>query len=206
MMKRLVWLLAGTVIGLGLVAGGFYLRQQLTNAARPALHGLELDVPQPASDFTLWDGARQPVRLSDFRGRWVLLYFGYTACPDVCPATLADVASAVQTLGERAGEVQVLFVTIDPERDPPEQAARYARAFDPSFIGLSGSLDEITTAATPFGIYFEKDTTSATAAGYLMTHTSTVTAIDRQGNVRLVWPFGVTRDEMAEDLRYLVTQ
>jgi protein SCO1/2 len=131
------------------------------------------------------------------------VYFGYTFCPDVCPATLVDLKNAIEALGEEAAQVQVIFISVDPERDSPQRAMDYARAFNPGFIGLTGSVDEVAAAASPFGVYFEKDF-SGSAAGYLMNHTSVVTGVDRDGNVRVLWPLGVKSDDIAADLRQLL--
>lgn len=203
-MQRGLQLLSGLVLGLLVVAGFWATRQFMPGAApAPELHGMLLEAPAPAADFTLHSGGGAIVRLSDFRGRLTVLYFGYTFCPDVCPATLGDLAKAVAALGEQASDVQVLLISVDPERDTPDRVAAYARAFDPNFLGLSGTVEDITAAATPFGIFFEK-AAGATDAGYLMNHTSTVTVVDRAGYVRLVWPFGVPPADLAADLRYLL--
>lgn len=206
-MKRLGLLIAGAFLGLGFAAAAALVgRQLLSAAAPPDLHGMLLDSTAPAADFALPGEDGRMVRLSDFQGRLVLLYFGYTTCPDICPATLGDVARAVAALGAQAADVQVIMISVDPERDTPQAVAAYARNFDPNFIGLSGTLDQVTAAAAPFGIYFEKVEGGSQALGYLVNHTSTVTVVDRQGYVRLVWPFGVLPADMAADLRYLLSR
>lgn len=167
------------------------------------LHGTELQGSRPAADFTLAGSTGQPVRLSDFRGKVVVLYFGYTFCPDVCPTTLATVARALRLLGPQAADVQVLMVTVDPERDTPERLARYLALFDPSFIGLSGPEEEIAATASAYGIYYEKRPTTS-AATYLVDHTATTIVVGRQGSVRLLFPFGATAEDMAADLRILL--
>lgn len=206
-MKKIVLLLGGVLAGLAL-AGGLALigRQLLAASAPPELHGMLLDSPAPAADFALPGEDGRMVRLSDFHGRLALLYFGYTSCPDICPTTMSDLARAVTALGDQASEVQVIMISVDPERDTPAIVAAYARNFNPAFIGLSGTLDQVTAAATPFGIYFEKTPGSSQALGYLVNHTSTVTVVDRQGYVRLVWPYGVLPADMASDLRYLMAR
>jgi protein SCO1 len=132
-----------------------------------------------------------------------VLYYGYTFCPDVCPTTLAEVTKAVQALGKKAEDVQVLMITVDPERDTPERLAEYMAFFNPSFVGLSGTPDQIAEAATPFGIYYQKHE-GTSASGYLVDHTATVNVLDREGRMRLVWPFGTEGDAMAADLKQML--
>jgi protein SCO1/2 len=190
------------VVGLALVTTAVIAWQYFQTPA-PQFHGMALDSPSPALDFTLADANGRAVRLSDFRGRIVLLYFGFTYCPDICPATLTDLARAMDALGEQARETQVIMISIDPERDTPQKIRDYAQAFHPDFIGLSGAPEAIAAIAGPFGVYYEKRP-DATGENYTMAHTSTVTVIDREGYVRLVWPFGAKGVEMAEDLRLLL--
>ena len=167
-------------------------------------NGTYLDPPMPARDVALAspDG---PTRLSDFGGKLVVLNFGYTSCPDVCPATLATLARAKRQLGPDGDAVQVVFVSVDPERDAPRRAADYAAAFDSSFVGLSGTAEEVADAASAYGVYYAKaDSLAASEAGYLVDHTATVYVLDRTGRARLLWPFGTDADAMAADLRALV--
>ena len=167
-------------------------------------HGFMLDRATPATDFTLNAAGNQRVSLSEFRGKVVLLYFGYTHCPDVCPTTMADLRVALSELDAKANEIQVIMVSVDPERDSPEWLADYVHRFDERFLGLTGPLDQITEIATAYGIRFFKHEGTA-ATGYLIDHTAKVTVIDRQGNTRMFFPFGETSEEMAEDLRYMLS-
>jgi protein SCO1/2 len=164
-----------------------------------AFHGRLAPAAAPVADFTLVGPGGAAVKLSDFRGKLTALYFGYTYCPDVCPMTLADLARALRQLGQRADTVQVIMVTVDPDRDTPEQLADYVRRFDPTFIGLSGSADQIAAAAASLGIYYQKREGTA-ATGYLVDHTATISVLDKEGRVLLVWPFGTLAEEMAADL------
>ena len=199
-MKRLpswFWVVAAIVGALLFVVVGFFL-------LRPyQYHGLLLESPKPAADFTLAGAGGKEVKLSDYRGKLVVLYYGYTFCPDVCPTTLAEVTKAVQALGKKAEDVQVIMVTVDPERDTPERMAEYMAFFNPSFVGLSGTPDQIAEAATPFGIYYQKHE-GTPASGYLVDHTATVNVLDREGRMRLVWPFGTEGDAMAADLKQML--
>jgi protein SCO1/2 len=176
----------------------------LAGCARPyQYHGLLLDSPKPAADFTLTGADGQPVSLSDLRGKLTVLYFGYTYCPDVCPTTLSDVAKAMKELGSKAEDVQFVMVSVDPERDTPERLNEYVTYFDPRFVGLTGSPEEVAAAATPFGIFYQKHEGTA-ATGYLVDHTATLTVIDEEGRVRLVLPFGTAFQDIADDLAHLL--
>lgn len=189
------------------VAVGFVLIVVLvTVLLRPyQFNGLVLQSPKPAADFTLKAAGDKPVSLSDYRDKLVVLYFGYTFCPDVCPTTLAEITKAMQKLGKKAEDVQVLMVTVDPERDTPERLAEYMAYFDPGFTGLSGTPEQIAAAAAPFGIYYQKQEGTA-ATGYVVDHTATISVLDRQGRVKLVWPFGTDGDAMAADLAHLLKE
>ena len=166
-------------------------------------HGMVLQTSGPANDFTLTAHTGGRVSLSDFRGKYVILYFGYTFCPDVCPLTLADLSKTMQLLGPKADDVQVLMVSVDPERDTPERLAQYVPAFYPTFMGLTGTPEEIALAATPFGIFYQKQEVEG-ASGYLMDHTASLTLVDDEGKVLLIWPFGTPPEDIADDLDYLI--
>jgi len=165
--------------------------------------GMLMDPLAPVNDFSLTAAGGKPVRLSDFRGKLVALYFGYTYCPDVCPTTLAELAAGMRDLGADAQQVQVIFISVDPARDTPERLADYVANFDPSFIGITGSPEEIAAVATPLGIYYQAHEGTA-ATGYLVDHTATVMVLDRQGRLRLLLPFGTTGAQAASDLRALM--
>jgi protein SCO1/2 len=164
-------------------------------------HGILLQSPERAPDFSLTASTGASVRLSDFRGKVVLLFFGYTACTDVCPVRLAELTQTMNLLGAQAKNVQVVFVTIDPLHDTTERLNRYVTAFDPSFLGMTGSPAMLITVATQFGIFYDQQ---ATAAGGAIGHTSTVAVIDAAGYVRLLFPTGLSTTDMSEDLSYLV--
>lgn len=169
----------------------------------PVFHGQVMPAGAPVVDFTLTAHTGEQVRLSDWRGRWVALYFGYTFCPDICPTTLAQLAQAQRRLGADASRVQVIMVTVDPERDTPERLAAYVSAFDPSFIGLIGTPNAIAAAAASLGVYFARQEVES-AAGYLMDHTASVLLLDPEGRLRLIWPPNTSSEFMAEDLSYLL--
>lgn len=165
--------------------------------------GTFLDPSLPAKDFAL-QGPQGEVTLDDLKGRYIVLFFGYTACPDVCPTTLAKVSSAIRTIGRDAVQnVQVVLVSVDPERDTPERLATYTAAFGENVIGLTGTPEQIARVASAYGIHFAKRE-SESAVGYLVDHTATVTVLDRDGRVRLLWPPTLEPDRIASDLRLLL--
>lgn len=166
-------------------------------------YGTLLDAQEPLADFTLDSSLGAPAALSDFRGKYVLLYFGYTNCPDVCPLTLAEMRGALDRLGGKADKVQPIFVTLDPARDTPEHMAAYLKFFHPTLVGLTGTLEQIQELATRFGIFFEQRE-SGSASGYLVDHTSVVLVIDGEGRLRGIFPNGVTGEQMASDLDSLI--
>lgn len=175
----------------------------LTGCQPYQYHGLYLDSPTQATDFTLTSQTGEPVSLSDLRGKLVLLYFGYTFCPDVCPTTLSTLNQALELMGKKADDVQVVMVSVDPERDTPEVLANYLSNFNPSFMGLTGTHDQIASAATGLGVFFEQHEGSA-ATGYLVDHTASVMALDQQGRLRLVIPFETSAEDIASDLTQLL--
>jgi protein SCO1/2 len=197
---RLALLGLGIGIGLGLLF--LWIRPFL---GPTEWHGMEIQSNQPVTNFTLSGPGEQPVSLIDFRGKVVMLYFGYTFCPDVCPATMVELRDAMDILGDRREDVQVLMITVDPERDTAEVLEQYLTHFDESFIGLTGTPDELIAVTAPMGIFFERHEGSA-ASGYLVDHTATVAVLDKDGKLRLIYPFGITGEEMAADLKYLVRE
>ena len=142
----------------------------------------------------LTDHTGRARHLEDFRGKVVVLFFGYTHCPDVCPTTLAQTAQAIKTLGADADKVQVLFVTVDPERDTAQVLGKYVTAFDPRFVGLYGDADATRRAAKEFKIFYEKG--SGAPGNYSMDHSAQSYVIDPQGRLRLM----VRPERIAEDL------
>ena len=149
----------------------------------------------------LTDHTGKPRRLEDFRGKAVVLFFGFTHCPDVCPTTLADIAQAVKSLGPDAERVQVLMVSVDPERDTPEALAKYVTAFDPRFLGLRGDLPATKRAAGEFKIYFEK---RKSGDSYTVDHSGQSYVIDPQGRLRLLVRHDRIAQDLAADLRALL--
>ncbi|MGE5641169.1 MAG: SCO family protein [Clostridia bacterium] len=151
----------------------------------------------------LTDHTGRPRKLEDFRGKAVVLFFGFTQCPDVCPTTMTDVAAALRKLGPDADRVQVLFVTVDPERDTPEVLGKYVTSFDPRFLGLRGDLPATQKAAKEFKVYFEKRKVGDT---YTMDHSGQSYVIDPRGRLRLlVRPDRIDAD-LADDLKTILKE
>ena len=151
----------------------------------------------------LTDHTGRPRTLDDFRGKAVVLFFGFTHCPDVCPTTLADAAQALKALGGDAKRVQVLFVTVDPERDTQDVLGRYVSAFDPGFIGLFGDAAATQRAAKEFKVYYEK---RKTAEGYSVDHSGQTYVIDPKGRLRLFVRHDRIRADLPDDLRVLLKE
>ncbi len=149
----------------------------------------------------LADHTGKPRRLEDWRGKVVVLFFGFTHCPDICPTTLAEISQALRTLGPEAERVQVLVVSVDPERDTPEALAKYVSAFDPRFVGLRGDLAATKKVAAEFKIYFEK---RKTGESYTVDHSAQSYVIDARGRLRLLVRHDRIAQDLAPDLRTLL--
>jgi len=147
----------------------------------------------------------RPRTLADFRGKVVVLFFGFTQCPDICPTTLAEAAQAMQALGADADRVQVLFVTLDPERDTAEILSRYVPAFDPRFLGLYGDLAATRAAAQEFKIFFEKRP-GDTPGSYTIDHSAQTYVLDTQGRLRLFVRHQRIASDLPHDVRLLLRQ
>lgn len=149
----------------------------------------------------LADHTGKPRRLEDWRGKAVVLVFGFTHCPDVCPTTLADIALALKQLGPDAERVQVLMVSVDPERDTPQALAKYVSAFDPRFVALRGDLEATRKVAQEFKVYFEK---RKQGESYTVDHSAQSYVIDPQGKLRLLVRHDRIAQDLAPDLRALL--
>lgn len=194
-----VWLqaTAGLLIGL-LAVIGYAL------VTRPhSFSGTVLETPKPAYDFSLVGPNAQKVHLSDSSGKMRVIFFGYTSCPDVCPTTLADLSRVLKLLGNQADQVQVLFISVDPEKDTPQRLSDYLSQFDTRMTGLSGSLDDIRTTAKEYNIFFEKKP-FGDQGGYTVDHTAVIFLIDPAGNLRIIFPSGTKPPDIAADISYLL--
>jgi len=196
---------------LALVAGSLLL-----SACQPAprkLHGVPYEKPKPAPDLPLTDQYGRPFSLSTQKGKVVIVYFGYTSCPDVCPVTLAQLTQVWTGLGpDQAKFFQPIFVTVDPERDTDEVIARYLGAFDSAvggdqglgFIGLRGAPAELDPVMAAYGVQAEKRPQPGSAVGYTVDHTASIYAIDTEGNLLEWFPYGASVDDILWDVRYLI--
>jgi protein SCO1/2 len=165
----------------------------------------ELPILPIGGDFTLTDQDGQLFTLSSLRGKVVLVFFGYTMCPDACPTTLSKLSSATTKLApEERSRVKVVYVTVDPERDTPPVMKEHLGYFGVDAIGLTGSLEEIAKVAAQFGAHFEK-TDDKTAAGYLMSHTVSVFGLDANLQTRLLIDYDASVDLVVEQIRALLT-
>jgi protein SCO1/2 len=155
--------------------------------------------------FALVDHNGTPRSLEDFRGRVVVMFFGFTHCPDVCPTTLAELAAALRKLGPAANEVQVLLVTVDPDRDTPELLAKYVTAFNPGFLALRGNAVETARVAKEFKVIYQK-VSGQRPENYSMDHSAGSYIFDRQGRLRLYVGYGRGADVFAHDIGILLKQ
>jgi protein SCO1/2 len=156
-----------------------------------------------ARDFRLTDHNGQVRTLADFRGKAVAVFFGYTHCPDVCPTTLSDFAAALQLLGPEAERVQVIFVTVDPQRDTPELLKQFVPAFNPGFLGMFTDADALARLAREFKVVYQKNSVKA-ADDYLIDHSAGTFVYDPQGRLRLLMPYGSPPEAIAQDLKTLL--
>lgn len=157
-----------------------------------------------AQDFALTDHNGKPRTLADFKGKAVVVFFGYTQCPDVCPTTMAEMASVMQDLGPLADKVQVLFVTLDPERDTQELLSKYVPAFDSRFLGLYGDQAATEKVAKEFKVFYQK-VPGKEPGSYTLDHTAGSYVFDPQGRIRLFVRHGQGPEPIAHDLKLLLS-
>ena len=160
-----------------------------------------LPAPMESPSFALTTHFGEPATSGDFQGKILAVFFGYTSCPDVCPLTLSRLTDTFRLLQEEGDRIQVLFISVDPARDTPEQMARYLANFHPSFLGLTGTEEEIRGVADGFGAYF-----SANGSGehYTVDHTARTFVVDTEGRIPLTFPVTASPTEMARDLATLL--
>lgn len=201
MNKKMLWIGGGIALLVGMAAALTFLFTRT-----PSYRGTSFSEPYPvAGEIALKKADGQIFRLSDEKGKVILLYFGYTSCPDVCPATLAEMAQVLKKIGTDASRVQVLFVTVDPKRDTPEKMQEYASRFDPTFIGLTGTMDELQPIWDAYSIYRE-ETDSTSALGTIVNHTARSYLIDPQGDLRLSYAYGTPIDDIVHDVKLVLKE
>jgi protein SCO1 len=176
-----------------------------TAAQSPTLKSGAFNPPRSAPAFSLRGSDGAEVKLERYRGKVVALGFGYTSCPDVCPTTLFYLAQAREKLGAAGKDLQVVYVTVDPERDTAERLRQYLASFDPTFIGATGTSQQLADVRKAYGIQVSRETLAGTQAGYLVHHSSFVYLIDRAGNIRALLPFGASVDDIAHDVNALLS-
>ncbi|HWT71046.1 MAG TPA: SCO family protein [Oxalicibacterium sp.] len=174
------------------------------SAAPQAFENTDITGLNYAKDFSLYDFNGKPRTLADFRGKAVVVFFGFTQCPDVCPTTMVEMAQAMKALGSDADKVQVLFVTLDPERDTAEVLRQYVPAFDSRFLGLRGDAEQTKKVAQEFKVFYQK-VPGQTAGSYTLDHTAGTYVFDPQGRVRLFIRYGQPVEPIVHDLKILLS-
>ncbi|MBK8432038.1 MAG: SCO family protein [Chloroflexi bacterium] len=206
--KRWLIFLATAFLVVGLFGG--WVAIQFANGSwrltPPSYKGMTLQSPELLPDIEMMSTTGERVSLSDYRGKVVLLFFGYTSCPDICPATLLELRTAVRELGGDSDQIQVVMVTVDPQRDDVPRLKQYVTQFDERFIGLVGTDEELIASAAQYGIFYQAHEVEGSQAGYFMDHTAAIMAFDKDGYLRLMYPFGMTGGDIAADMRYLIKE
>ncbi len=194
---------------LELIAGGAFLTSAggLLTACqpdKPQFRAIDITGADYAQGFQLTDFDGKPRSLADFKGKVVVVFFGYTQCPDVCPTTMGEMAQVKKLLGPEGDKLQVLFISIDPERDTPEVLKAYMASFDPGFLGLyAASPDALAQLAKDFKVYYKK-VDGKTPTSYTMDHTAASFVYDPQGRLRLYSRYGSGAEAMTDDVRLLL--
>jgi len=167
------------------------------------LYGADIGGADFVGDFELLDHHGAKRQMSDYQGKVVVLFFGYTHCPDVCPTAMSDMAKMMKLLGNDANQVQVLFVTLDPERDSQQVLAKYVPSFDERFVGLYGNAQQTAEVAKRYKVFFEKKDVAG-KSGYTIDHSAGAFVFDKAGKVRIYFRNGQKPNEMASDLKQLL--
>lgn len=190
--------MASALLALGLLAG-------CGEQKGPAFNAIDLTGANYAQDFALTDPNGQTRSLKDFKGKVVVVFFGFTQCPDVCPATMAELAEVKRQLGPDGDRLQGVFITVDPERDTPELLKAYMGNFDPSFVALSTPVDKLPALAKDYKLYYKK-VEGKTPGSYTMDHSAGSYVYDTQGRLRLYTRYGTGVPALTADVRTLLKQ
>lgn len=193
MEKRFFWVGTGILVLVVLAAAAALILRN----ANQSYYGSVINPPSPASDFTLTDQTGTPVSLSQYRGKYVLLYFGYSHCPNECPVTMAVLAKVRSLMGPQAGQIQVLFLSTDPAHDTPQSMADFLKRFDPTFVGATGTLAQLQPIWKDYGV---------TILDGGATHSDYTYLIDSLGNLRITYSYPGNPDEITADLKRLFRQ
>ncbi|EUJ11351.1 uncharacterized protein SCO1/SenC/PrrC, involved in biogenesis of respiratory and photosynthetic systems [Methylophilaceae bacterium 11] len=181
-----------------------FLMLTACNAAPKAAHFIGTDITgaEFGKPLTLTDHTGKLRAMSDFKGKVVIMFFGYTHCPDVCPTTMSDLRQTMKLLGKDADQVQVLFITVDPERDTQEVLAQFVPSFDKRFIGLRGSLQEVSENMGSYKIFASK-VVSSTSSNYTIDHSAGLYVFDKKGTARIYMSYGQKPADIAHDVKQL---
>ena len=193
--------LAAPALGLGLALAG--CDRILPGAQAPTFFSTDITGAEFARQLALPDVDGKTRTLADWKGKVTVVFFGYTQCPDVCPTTMADLAAIRKSLGADGDKLQSVFVTIDPERDTPEVLKAYVANFGPGFTALRGTPDQTAVAAKEFKVFYAK-VPGKDPGSYTMDHTAQTFVFDREGKLRLVFPYGLETAKIASDLKVLL--
>lgn len=184
-------------------AGLFGLSLSGCSESKPTFNAVDLTGAEYARDFKLTDMNGQVRTLGDFKGKVVVVFFGYAQCPDVCPTTMTEMAQVKQKLGKDGDKLQVVFITVDPERDTPEIMKAYMGAFDPGFVALIPTPEQLAAVAKDFKVYYKK-VDGKTPTSYSMDHSAAQYIYDPQGRLRLYARYGAGVDPMVADIKALL--
>jgi protein SCO1/2 len=194
MAKTAAWAGASTVLGASLAA---------CSEAKPSFNAVDITGADYAKDFSLTDADGKVRTIADFKGKVVVLFFGYAQCPDVCPTTMTEMAQVKQQLGADGDKLQVLFVTVDPARDTPQVMKAYMGAFDPAFVALIPTQEQLVATAKDFKVYYKK-VEGKTPTSYSMDHSAASFVYDTQGRLRLYARYGAGVPAMVSDVKTLL--
>ena len=192
-----ILILSIAALAVGLLAGNYFFKspQPSTSSGRY--------VEPPGGDFTL-QSSTGAISLSDYKGKVLLLYFGYTSCPDVCPTSLSRIGNAFKKLTpEELKQVQGIFISVDPDRDTPKKLADYSKFFHPQIVGVTGTKDQIDEVTKRYDVQYRK-AAGSTAAGYLVDHTSFIFLLDKQGKIREYLPHAIAVEDALTEIRSLI--
>jgi protein SCO1/2 len=199
-LNKILFVVSGVVIGLSLTLGAWFVIDR-----NYTYKGVLIDPPARAADFELIDQNGEPFRLSEHRGQVVLIFFGYTNCPDECPLTLSEYKSIKDQLGSKAQDVRFVMITVDPQRDTLSALKVFIDRFDPEFYGLTADRSTLETVWRDYGVY-ENALDTGSDPSYAVEHSNRIYAIDANGNWRLNYPYGMDAGQIVQDLFHLIAQ
>ncbi|SHI06663.1 SCO family protein [Pollutimonas bauzanensis] len=194
--KRRILLTASAAVALSPFLAG-------CNKKELAFQGSDISGTQLGRDLDMQDGDGKPRKLADYKGKVAVVFFGYTQCPDVCPTAMAELSQTMELLGADAAKVQVIMISVDPARDTPEILSAYVKAFNPAFVGLTGTPEQLSKTAKSFKAYYAKSS-GGTADQYGMDHASSFYILDQEGEARVLVSGNATAQDIAADIKQLL--